>query len=56
MDALRSLLSTAPPKPAKNAGGRKRRDKTTKPARRASHGPRREMTAAELLREAELRG
>jgi hypothetical protein len=56
MDALRSLLSQNPPKPAKSAGGKKRRAKGDKPAKRARQGPKREMTAAEILREAELRG
>ena len=56
MDALRSLLSSNPPKPAKTAGGKKRRPRGSKPVKRAAKSPKREMTAAEILSEAELRG
>lgn len=56
MDALRSLLSPKPAKPAKSVGSKKRRSRAAKSAKRARKSPNREMTAAEILREAELRG
>lgn len=57
MDLLRRLLKTRAPRPRKDAAGKLRRRRAGKPGSSAGAGKgRREMSNAEVVREALLRG